>query len=93
MNTRSDLIAEALAGACAAVVASIVLDKSDVVKRAANRVPRLGWKANHPEEPPLLARIAGTVVASIVFRSTFSLTRNAAKGLLKDEDGRERLAA
>ncbi|HEX8568953.1 MAG TPA: hypothetical protein VF699_03390 [Caulobacteraceae bacterium] len=79
MTTRSDLIAEALAGACAAVVAAIVLDKSDVVKRAANHVPRLGWKTNDRENPPLLARIVGTVVASIVFRSTFSATRNLAK--------------
>jgi hypothetical protein len=78
MNTRSDLIAEAIAGACAAVAASIVLDKSQVVKRTASKVPRLGWKTHHTEEPPLLARIVGTVLASIVFRSTFSLTRTLA---------------
>ena len=93
MNTRADLIAEALAGACAALATAVVLDKSDVVKRAAGRVPRMGWKADHPEDPPILARIVGTVVASVVFRSTFSLTRNAAKVVLKGDTPRDRIAA
>ena len=80
--TRSDLIAEALAGACAAVAVVLVLDKSQVVKRAADRVPRLGWKPDDEENPPLLARLVGTLVATIVFRSTFSVTRSAAHKLL-----------
>ena len=56
-------------------------------------MPRLGWKANDRETPPLLARILGTVVASFVFRSTFSVTRNAAKALMAQDTPRERLAA
>jgi hypothetical protein len=79
---RSDLIAEAVAGACAAVVVAIVLDKSEVVKKAATRVPRLGWKADDEENPPILARLLGTLVATIVFRSTFSVARNTAKALM-----------
>ena len=79
---RSDLIAEAIAGACAAVVVAIVLDKSEVVKKAAHRVPRLGWKTDDEENPPILARLIGTVVATLVFRSTFSVTRNAAQAVV-----------
>jgi hypothetical protein len=79
MNSKSDLIAEAIAGACAAVAVAVVLDKSEVVKRAAGKVPRLGWRSEDTESPPLLARLLGTIVASIVFRSTFSVTRNAAQ--------------
>ena len=80
---RSDLIAEAVAGACAAVAVAIVLDKSDVVKRAARHVPRLGWKADDDESPPILARLLGTIVATLVFRSTFSVARNGAKSLME----------
>ena len=76
---RSDLIAEALAGACAAVVVAIVLERSEVVKKAAHRVPRVGWNTSDEENPPILARLLGTVVATLVFRSTFSVTRAAAK--------------
>jgi len=77
--SRSDLIAEAIAGACASLAVALVLDKSDVVKRAAARVPRLGWKSGDDDQPPILARLAGTLVATLVFRSTFSLTRNLAR--------------
>ena len=77
--SRSDLIAETIAGACAALATALVLDRSDVVKRAAARVPRLGWKTSDEDQPPILARIAGTLVATIVFRSTFSVTRSLAR--------------
>ena len=79
MTSRSDLIAEAIAGACAAVAVALVLDKSQVVKKAADRVPRLGWMTSEPDQPPILARLLGTLVATVVFRSTFSITRTAAK--------------
>ena len=79
---RSDLIAEAIAGACAAVAVALVLDKSEVVKKAATRVPRLGWKTSDTENPPILARLLGTLVATIVFRSTFSVTRGAAQQVM-----------
>jgi hypothetical protein len=82
MNSRYDLAAEAIAGACASVAAAVILDRSQVVKRAAARVPRFGWKPSDLDTPPLLARVAGTVVATIVFRSTFSLTRTAARKVL-----------
>ena len=81
-SSRSDLIAEAIAGACAAVAAVLVMEKSDVVKRTAAKVPRLGWNTRRPEEPPILARLAGTVLATIVFRSTFSVTRTLAARVL-----------
>ena len=76
---RSDLIAEAIAGACAAVAVTLVMDRSEVVKRAASRVPRLGWRPDDEQNPPILARLLGTIVATLVFRSTFSVTRTAAK--------------
>jgi hypothetical protein len=79
MNSRSDLIAEAIAGACAAVAVAVVMDRSEPVKRAASRVPRLGWRPDDEENPPILARLLGTLVATLVFRSTFGLTRAAAK--------------
>ena len=79
MNSRSDLLAEAVAGACAAVAVAVVLDRSQVVKKAAARVPRLGWKTSDTDQPPILARLLGTLVATVVFRSTFSVTRTAAK--------------
>ena len=79
MNSRSDLVAEAIAGACAAVAVAVVLDRSEVVKKAAHRVPRLGWKTDDEENPPILARLLGTLVATIVFRSTFHVTRAAAQ--------------
>ena len=78
MNTRSDLIAEAIAGACAAVAVAVVLDRVDVVKTAANKVPRLGWKVDDTDSPPILARLLTSVLATIVFRSTFSVTRTVA---------------
>jgi hypothetical protein len=79
MNSRSDLFAEALAGACAAVATAVVLDRVDPVKHAAAKVPRLGWKTHHEENPPILARLLAGALATIVFRSTFSITRTAAK--------------
>jgi hypothetical protein len=82
MNSRNDLIAEALAGAAASVAAAVILERSNVVKRAASRVPRFGWRTHHLDQPPLLARLLGTVVATVVFRSTFSLTRTAARKAL-----------
>jgi hypothetical protein len=82
MATRSDYIAETIAGACAALATVFVLDRSEVVKHAAAKVPRLGWKPDEEEEPPILARLAGTLVATIVFRSTFSVTRSLAKQLM-----------
>ena len=78
MNRRSDLLAEAVAGTCAAV--AVVLEHG-LVKRAAAWAPRLGWRTNHPDQP-ILARLLGTVVATVVFRSTFSVTRSAARQLL-----------
>ena len=81
-TSRTDLISEAIAGACAAVAVVLVLDKSDVVQRAANRVPRLGWKTSDEDEPPILARLLGTLVATVVFRSTFSVTRSVAHKLV-----------
>ena len=85
MNSRYDLAAEAIAGAAASVAAAVILDRSQVVKRAAARVPRFGWKVSELEQPPLLARLAGTAVATIVFRTTFSLTRTAARKVLSDD--------
>src|SRR3712207_2106726 len=82
MNSRSDLAAEAIAGAFASVAAAIILDRSQVVKRAAARVPRFGWKVKDMDQPPMLARLVGTAVATIVFRSTFSVTRTAARKAL-----------
>ena len=82
MNSRSDLIAEAIAGACAAVAVAVVMDRVEVVKRAAGHVPRLGWRPDDEENPPILARLLGTLVATIVFRSTFSVTRSLAKQIV-----------
>lgn len=70
-----DLIAEALAGACAAVAVALVLEKSPAVKEISDRVPRLGWRPNDEDHPPILARALSTVI----FRSVFGLTRAAAK--------------
>ena len=81
-TSRSDLVSEAIAGACAAVAVVLVLEKSDVVHRAAARVPRLGWKPDATDEPPILARLAGTLIATIVFRSTFSVTRTLAQRVI-----------
>lgn len=79
MNSRSDLIAEALAGACASVAVAVVLDRVDPVKQAAGKVPRLGWKPDETDSPPILARLLAGALATLVFRSTFSLTRTAVK--------------
>jgi hypothetical protein len=79
MNSRSDLVAEAIAGACAAVAVAVVMDRVDPVKEAAGRVPRLGWKPDDEENPPILARLLAGALATIVFRSTFSVTRTLAK--------------
>ncbi len=76
---RSDLIAEAIAGACAAVAVAVIMDRADPVKQAAAKVPRLGWKPDDEENPPILARLLAGALATIVFRSTFSLTRTLAK--------------
>jgi hypothetical protein len=78
MTSRSDLIAEAVAGACAAVATAVVLDRSPV-KEAAAEMPRLGWKPDDEENPPILARLLLGALATIVFRSVFSVTRAAAK--------------
>ena len=84
MTSRTDLAAEAIAGACASVAAAVILDRSQVVKRAAAHVPRFGWKASELDQPPMLARLVGTAVATIVFRSTFSVTRSAAHRMLSN---------
>ena len=81
-SDMSDLAAEALAGACAAVAVALILDKSEGVKKIAEKTPRLGWKANDQENPPILARLIAGALASIIFRSTFSVTRAAAKQVL-----------
>jgi hypothetical protein len=65
----SDLVAEAAAGACAALAVALVLDKSDAVRRISDHVPRLGWKT-HSDDPPILARLLAGALATIVFRST-----------------------
>jgi hypothetical protein len=81
MTSRSDLIAEAIAGACAAVATTVVLDH-DPLKHLAAEVPRLGWKPDEADQPPILARLLTAAFASIVFRSIFSLTRSAAKAVV-----------
>jgi hypothetical protein len=81
MNSRSDLIAEAVAGACAAVATAVILDR-DPVKSAAAKMPRLGWKPDSSEDPPILARLLTGALATIIFRSTFSLTRAATKQIV-----------
>ena len=82
MNSRSDLISEAIAGACASVAVAVVLDKVDVVHDFAGKVPRLGWKPNETDQPPILARLLAGAVATIIFRSTFSVTRSLAKQVI-----------
>ncbi|MBW3559179.1 MAG: hypothetical protein KY446_06090 [Proteobacteria bacterium] len=77
-----DLIAEAAAGACAALAVALVLQKSPAVKEIASRVPRLGWKPNDQEDPPILARLAAGALSTLIFRSVFSLTRTAARQVL-----------
>lgn len=78
MTSRSDLIAEALAGACAAVATAVVLDR-DPLKDVAGHVPRLGWKPDEEDQPPILARLLTAALASLIFRSVFSVTRSAAR--------------
>lgn len=78
----SDLVAEAAAGACAALAVAILLDKSDVMKQITAKVPRLGWKAEDEDHPPILARLVGGALATLVFRSTFSATRTLARRAL-----------
>jgi hypothetical protein len=77
-----DLIAEVLAGACAAAAVYFVLEKSPAVKEIAARVPRLGWRSDDEEHPPMLARLIVGALSTIVFRSTFGLTRMAAREVL-----------
>lgn len=77
----ADLAAEAAAGACAALAVALVLEKSDVMKRVSDRVPRFGWKTNG-EDPPIAARLLGGALATIIFRSTFSVTRTLARRAL-----------
>ena len=78
----ADLAAEALAGACAAVAVAVILDKSEGTKKIAQKVPRLGWKGDDQQNPPVLARLIAGALASIIFRSTFSVTRTAARSVL-----------
>ncbi len=82
MNSRSDLIAEAVAGACASLATAVILDRVDVVHDLAAKVPRLGWKPNENDEPPILARLITGALATIIFRSTFSVTRTLAKQVM-----------
>ena len=77
-----DLIAEALAGACAAVAVALVLEKSPAVKKISDKVPRLGWRPDDEEHPPILARLLAGAVSTVIFRSVFGLTRLAARKLL-----------
>ena len=77
-----DLIAEALAGACAAVAVSLVLEKSPAVKKLGEKVPRLGWRPDDEEHPPILARLIVGALSTLVFRSVFGLTRAGARKLL-----------
>jgi hypothetical protein len=78
-SDAADLVAEALAGACAAVAVALVLQKSPAVKEIAGHVPRLGWKADDEDNPPILARLIAGALSTIIFRSVFSLTRTAAR--------------
>jgi hypothetical protein len=77
-----DLIAEAAAGACAAVAVALILDKSDAMKHLAAKVPRMGWKADDEDNPPILARLLAGALSTIIFRSTFSVTRTLARRAL-----------
>ena len=77
-----DLIAEALAGACAAVAVALVLQKSDAMKEIAARVPRLGWHVNEEDDPPILARLIAGALSTVIFRSVFSLARTTARKAL-----------
>ena len=61
---------------------AVVMDRVEPVKQAAGKVPRLGWKPDDEENPPILARLLAGALATIVFRSTFALTRTAAKQLI-----------
>jgi hypothetical protein len=77
-----DLIAEALAGACAALAVALVFQKSPAVKEIAGHVPRLGWKPDDEDNPPILARLIVGALSTVVFRSIFGLTRMGARKLL-----------
>ncbi len=78
-SDAADLVSEALAGACAAVSVALALEKSGALKEIANKVPRLGWKPDDDDHPPILARLIGGALATVIFRSVFSLTRAAAR--------------
>jgi hypothetical protein len=74
-----DLIAEGLAGACAAIAVALVFQKSPAVKEISNHVPRMGWRPDDEENPPILARLIVGALSTIIFRSVFGLTRAAAQ--------------
>lgn len=77
-----DLIAEALAGACAAVAVALVFQKSPAVEKIADKVPRLGWKTDDEENPPILARLIVGAFSTVIFRSVFGLVRVGARKIL-----------
>lgn len=77
-----DLIAETLAGACAALAVALVLQKSPAVEKIADKVPRLGWRPDDREHPPILARLIAGAISTVIFRSVFGLTRLGARKLL-----------
>jgi hypothetical protein len=81
-SDAADLISEALAGACAAVAVALVFQKSPAVQEISDRVPRLGWKPDDEENPPILARLIVGAFSTIIFRSVFGLTRAGARKLL-----------
>jgi hypothetical protein len=45
-------------------------------------VPRLGWKPDDEDNPPILARLIVGALSTVVFRSIFGLTRMGARKLL-----------